>query len=142
MADVKGLNNPQERVEVMLRREDFSKDPDAFISKFDKETKALKIKILKARDMLPSVKISEEILATIARVAVEFGVDGHRADIIMERTARTAAAFEGRTTVERTDLVTACELALPHRMRRQPFEEGEFSSAQLLKLIERYEKGG
>jgi len=140
VADVKGLTDPEQRVSVMVLREEFSKDPDAFIEKYRSETLAMKRKVAKAREVLPSVKISQGILETIARVAVAFGVDGHRADIIIERTARTAAAFDGRTQVEGSDLVTACELALPHRMRRQPFEEGEFSRTQLHNLIERFQK--
>ena len=50
-------------------------------------------------------------------------MDGHRGDIIILKTAKTLAAYEGRTHVESGDVQTAAELALPHRVRRQPLME-------------------
>lgn len=44
-------------------------------------------------------------------------------DIIMLKAAKTLAAFDNRTAVEQADIETAAELALPHRMRRQPLME-------------------
>lgn len=48
------------------------------------------------------------------------GVDGHRGDIIMMKTAKALAAFRGRCEVTGADVDQAAELALPHRVRRQP----------------------
>jgi magnesium chelatase subunit I len=50
-------------------------------------------------------------------------VDGHRGDIIILKTAKTLAAYDGRTQVCSQDIQTAAELALPHRVRRQPLME-------------------
>lgn len=41
----------------------------------------------------PAARI--EFLQTIAQICVEFNVEGHRANIMIERTARTNAAFGG-----------------------------------------------
>jgi len=43
---------------------------------------------------------------------------GHRADIMIERAARTNAAYEGRERVIEDDIIEAAELVLPHRMRK------------------------
>ena len=51
------------------------------------------------------------------------GVDGHRGDIIILKTAKTLAAYEGRDKVGSRDIEAAAELALPHRVRRQPLME-------------------
>ena len=51
------------------------------------------------------------------------GVDGHRGDIIILKTAKTLAAWDGRVTVEKSDIETAAQLALPHRIRRKPLQE-------------------
>ena len=64
-------------------------------------------------------------MATVAKLAVELGVDGHRADITVIKTALTIAAFDGRTQATLDDIKQAAKLVLPHRMRRRPFEEGE-----------------
>ncbi len=50
-------------------------------------------------------------------------MDGHRGDIIILKTAKTLAAYEGRTRVLSEDIQTAAELALPHRVSRQPLME-------------------
>ncbi len=64
-------------------------------------------------------------------------VDGHRADIVILKTALAQAAFEGRTSVGDTDILLAAELALPHRLHRSPFEE---TKSQLDKLEQRLER--
>ena len=42
---------------------------------------------------------------------------------IIFKTAKTLAAYHGRSTVESADIREAVELALPHRIRRQPLME-------------------
>lgn len=59
----------------------------------------------------------------IAHIAIELGVDGHRADLVMLKAAKALAAWKGRQTVEVEDVEEAVELALLHRMRRKPFQE-------------------
>jgi magnesium chelatase subunit I len=54
---------------------------------------------------------------------LELGVDGHRGDIIILKAAKTLAAWNGRSKVEESDIEAAAELALPHRVRRQPLME-------------------
>jgi magnesium chelatase subunit I len=51
------------------------------------------------------------------------GVDGHRGDIIILKTAKTIAAYNGRNEVELSDIELAAELALPHRIRRKPLQD-------------------
>ena len=41
----------------------------------------------------------------------------------MMKAAKTLAALDGRREVRKSDVDTAAELALPHRMRRQPLME-------------------
>ena len=74
---------------------------------------------------MPEVTIDDKLLETVAKLSVELGVDGHRADITVIKTALTLAAFNGRKQATLDDLKEAAKLVLPHRMRRRPFEEGE-----------------
>ena len=48
----------------------------------------------------------------------------------------TLAAFRGRQEVETEDLKQAAKLALPHRMRRRPFEEGTLDMEKVLTILE------
>ncbi|MCP4686560.1 MAG: hypothetical protein GY859_00825 [Desulfobacterales bacterium] len=58
-----------------------------------------------------------------ARYCLYINVKGHRGDSIILKTARTLAADSGRTRVIRADVDTAAELALPHRIHRQPLQD-------------------
>ena len=89
------------------------------------EQEELAARIIQAGKLLPAVTIDDKLLETVAKLAVELGVDGHRADITVIKTALTVAAFNGRAEVELEDLKQAAKLVLPHRMRRRPFEEGQ-----------------
>ncbi len=51
------------------------------------------------------------------------------------RAAKTIAAFQGRTSVTPADVREAIALALPHRMRKRPFEEPEIDPGVLDDLI-------
>lgn len=121
--NVTGINDPGQRVEVMERRAAFDQDGGAFAHKWQEESVDLADKIIRAKELLPSVGADREILTAIAQLCIETGIDGHRGDIITLKTAKTLAAWQGRTQVESQDVDIAAELALPHRMRRQPFSE-------------------
>ena len=122
---VTGEHDPLQRVEVIKRRLAYEQDADSFIASWQKEQDELAAKIVTAGKLLPQVTIADELLATVAKLAVELGVDGHRADITVIKTALTVAAFDGRTQATLDDIKQAAKLVLPHRMRRRPFEEGE-----------------
>lgn len=128
---VTGEHDPEQRVEVIKRRLAYEQDADAFIAGYQEEQEALAAKIIHAGKLLPEVTIADKLLETVAKLAVELGVDGHRADITVIKTALTIAAFNARTEVELEDLKQAAKLVLPHRMRRRPFEEGQLDWAKV-----------
>lgn len=122
---VTGEHEAEQRVEVIKRRLAYEDDADKFIAQWQKEQEALADKIMQARKLLPEVNVTDKLLTLVAKLAVELGVDGHRADITVIKTALTLAAFAGRKEASREDIKTAARLVLPHRMRRRPFEEGQ-----------------
>jgi magnesium chelatase subunit D len=87
---------------------------------------------------LPKVKLSDEMLDLITQICTDFAVDGHRADITIYKTACTIAAFKGRTEVVEEDIKEAAELALPHRRRRQPFEEPKLEQQQIEESLQKW----
>ncbi|MBM3156688.1 MAG: VWA domain-containing protein [Chloroflexi bacterium] len=121
--EIKGLKDKKERIDIIRVVEEFEKDPDSFFNKCEKKQEELKQRILKARNNLSQVKISQELLHTIARICLAFEVHGHRADFLIARAAKTIAAYNLRSKVTIRDIKEAVELVLPHRMRRLPFEE-------------------
>jgi len=120
---VGGITDPQDRVTVMERRFAFEEDQERFSMEWQTESKSLAERIVAARERYPSVTISREHLFGIAKSCLEVGVDGHRGDIIIMKTAKTIAAWEGRQSVGSDDIDRAVALALPHRVRRQPLQD-------------------
>ena len=89
-----------------------------------------------AGKLLPEVTVPDVMLDKVADLAINLGVDGHRSDITMIKTAMTMAAFRGSPVVETEDLKIAARLALPHRMRRRPFEEGTLDMEKVLAVLD------
>lgn len=121
---VAGEHEAERRVEVIKRRLAYERDPDVFASQYGKGQAVLGEAMIRARQLLPEVQVGDELLERVAQLAIKLEVDGHRADITVIKTAMTLAAFNGRDKVEAADVNKAARLALPHRMRRRPFEEG------------------
>ncbi len=117
---VEGIADRAERVKVMERRVAYDEDPEGFVRSWEKEGRSLVERIEAARDLYSRVEIHQDQLYAIADTCLEVGVDGHRGDIIMMKTAKALAAFDGRREVTLPDVDTAAELVLPHRVRRQP----------------------
>jgi len=121
--NVHGLKELDDRVLIMKRRAEFEEDPESFYKKWAQKDKELSQKIIEARDRLKDIDVNEEILFKIAQICIEANVDGHRADIVMLKAAKTLAAFKGKKEVDIDDINEVTPMVLSHRMRRQPFEE-------------------
>jgi len=133
--DVAGERNIDQRIKVIERRLEYENDPGAFSAKYEKRQQELCEQIAQAKMILKQVKFDEKTLELAAKISIEMGVDGHRADISMIKTAMTVAAYNLREEVEEEDLLEAAELVLPHRMRRKPFEEGVMDFTKVLEII-------
>lgn len=119
---VYGEHDPAQRMEIIKRRLAFGDDPKGFIASYKDLELALHERLLQARQLLPSVIPSDDVLLKIASISIGVGVDGHRPDITMMHTARAHAAFQGRNQIIDEDLKVAARLALKHRLRRLPLK--------------------
>ena len=79
--------------------------------------------------------VSHEIILQAAEIGIAMETEGHRADISMIKTARTLAALDGRTEVIQADLKKAAIYTLPHRMRKNPLEEGNMKMQVLEEIL-------
>jgi magnesium chelatase subunit D len=129
--DVVGIDEPRARVEILRRRTRFEQDADRFSDDFADEAKGLGERIIQARRGYDRVTYSDTDLYTIAALTSSFNVDGHRADLVILNTARAQAAFEGRDAITDRDILMSAELALPHRMKKQPFQDTALQPDQL-----------
>ncbi|TCO51652.1 magnesium chelatase subunit D [Kribbella antiqua] len=133
--DVVASRDPAVRVEVMRARLAYEADPSSFISRYDGAQRELAERIVKARDLLSQVILTDAALRQIAEICASFDVDGMRADLVTARTAVAHAAWSGRTVVEVDDVRAAAKLALPHRRRRNPFDAPGLDDEQLEEAI-------
>jgi magnesium chelatase subunit I len=134
-ARVEGIDDPALRAEVVRRRISFEEDPAAFVAAWAAQQNELRERILAARQLLPGVRIPDEVLLLIARIAIEMGVDGHRADLVLAKVSRANAALAGRTEVGEQDVAQTAELVFFHRLRRQPFEEPDAGLGKLVQAV-------
>lgn len=132
---VRGLDDPQQREEVILRRLQFEDDPEGFARGFASEGRKLSKLIAKARKLLLRVQAGPEILQRVVQVSLGLETDGHRGDLTLLKAALTLAALEGRRQAEREDVDRAALLALPHRLRRRPLADMNFDIAEKIKRI-------
>lgn len=136
--EVKGIPYKEARAEIVRRRIAFESDPASFIAAQIENQEKMRQKITSATALLPKVELSPDLLDLITQICTDFAVDGHRADIVMYKTACTIAAYNGRTEVTEEDIKEAAELVLPHRRRRQPFEEPKMEQQQVNESIQKW----
>ena len=135
--DIEGIADRESRVQIVERRVAYEQDPEAFYESWRPREEALSRRITEARCLLPSVTYTRIDLYAIAALTSELQVDGHRADIVILKAALAQAAFDGRMAISEADILLAAELALPHRFKRKPFDNGH---SQLDALSQRLEE--
>jgi magnesium chelatase subunit D len=138
--EVKGIPYKEARAEIVRRRIAYENNPTAFIATQQENQETLRKKISAATKLLPKVKLAPQMLDLITQISTDFSVDGHRADITMYKTACTLAAYNGCIEVTEDNVKEAAELVLPHRQRRQPFEQPNFEQDKIQESIQKWDK--
>jgi Mg-chelatase subunit ChlI len=124
---------------ILERNLEFESDPEGFREEWEPREKQISSEIEQARTLISKVQHTQSDLATIASFMAGLGVDGHRADLVILKTARAHAAFQARTYITQDDILLAAELALPHRLKRGPFQDREMTSDDLAERLEQAE---
>src|SRR3954452_4397905 len=129
--DVRASRDVDVRADVIRQRMAFEFDPDAFVARYAEADAELARRIATARVLISSVTLPDSELRRIAALCAAFDVDGMRADLVVARTAVAHAAWRGAEEVGEGDIRVAAELALPHRRRRDPFDDPGLDPQQL-----------
>lgn len=129
--EIKGINDVQERIHILERRIIFDQDPIGFYEAWRDKEEELSHQITEAQGILDNVVYTQRELYMIANLTASLKVDGHRADLVILKTARANAAFEGRTRINDHDILIAAQLALPHRMKRNPFSDASLDTGEV-----------
>ena len=129
--DVAASRDVDVRADVIRQRMAFEADPDGFAARYADADAELAHRVAVARALVDSVSLPDSELRRIAALCAAFDVDGMRADLVVARTAVAHAAWRGADVVAEEDIRVAAELALPHRRRRDPFDDPGLDPDQL-----------
>jgi Mg-chelatase subunit ChlI len=132
--DVKTEQSREHRKEIARRALAFQTHPERFHLDHQASQEALRAEITRARELLPTLAPSDQLIDFAARVAEEMKVDGHRAEITMVKTALAAAGFRGKQEPAPQDVRDIMEMSLRHRVKRLPFEEKALDARALDRL--------
>jgi magnesium chelatase subunit I len=125
------VRTPQDlasRVDVVRRRDDFERDPAAFIAHWQKEDDKLRKKLVAARDRVGDVQAPDTALTRAAQLCMALGTDGLRGELTVIRAARALAALEGDAEVTDQHIRRIAKPALRHRLRRDPLDDTDASA--------------
>jgi magnesium chelatase subunit I len=111
------------RVEVVRRRDEYDRDPDAYLARWQREEERLRRRIVKARAKLDSVDVPDAVLERVAQLCMSLGTSGLRGELTLMRAARALAAFEGASAVDFPMLRRMAPAVLSHRLRRDPLDD-------------------
>jgi magnesium chelatase subunit I len=132
------INDVAKRVQIVKLRREYDEDPEAFMKKVSREQQKLQKKIVAAQQLLPQVTMDDAVLTDIARLCMNLGIDGHRGELTITRTAHAYAAWEGDKEVTMKHVREIAGLCLRHRLRKDPLETvdaGEKIDRELAKVL-------
>jgi magnesium chelatase subunit I len=121
--EVKTPEDLKTRIEVVRRRDEFERDPQAYVAKWKRDEERLRKLIVSARARVEDVAVPDALLENAARLCMALGTDGLRGELTLMRAARAAASIEGAKTVGDEHLRRVAAPALRHRLRRNPLDE-------------------
>jgi len=116
------------RMKVVRLRDEFERDPEAFVQKWKNKDAKVRRQIQKARDLLPEVQVPDASLERAGELCIKLGTDGLRGELTLMRAARALAALQGETEVLDIHIKTVATSALRHRLRRDPLDESGSTS--------------
>jgi len=128
-------SDPDARVEAVLRRDAFDREPEAFARRWARAEGALRRQVGAAREALGTVRVPHAVLRRGAELCARLGTDGVRGELTVLRAARAAAALHGVPEVGDAELRLVAPMALRHRLRRDPLDDAG-STARVLRAVD------
>ncbi|HSO75979.1 MAG TPA: magnesium chelatase ATPase subunit I [Blastocatellia bacterium] len=119
---IETITDLDQRVDIVERREQFERDPAAFVERWESEQQIVRGKITRARKLHSRGMVDRSLLVRVAELCLKLKVDGHRGELTIARASRALAALEGRTIVTANDVKAVATMSLRHRLRRDPLE--------------------
>jgi magnesium chelatase subunit I len=119
--------SPERRHQILqtvLRFEDEMESSDsAWINSGIEQDRARRRQLDRARQTAARVLLPNGVTQMCSRIAAEFGVAGHRGEIVMALSARASAALDGREAATIEDVRDVAQYALVHRLPEAAYSD-------------------
>ena len=116
--NVNTIMDTEQRVELVMNRLNYEKDPVGFVKGLQEATEELRQKVLAARLCLKETKVNRDLMVKISTACSELNIDGLRGDLVVTRAAKALCAWEGRKEVEIEDVDRIISMCINHRLRK------------------------
>jgi len=125
-----GLDGDEHPPDALLDRTAFRVDLEPLrISEIPESPSVNPDSIAQARDRLPEIAASDEVIEALCATAAALAITSTRAVMLALRAARAIAALNGHQAVSESDLSLAAQLVLAWRARAFPESESEAPEA-------------
>jgi magnesium chelatase subunit D len=115
-------SDPDQRAAAVRARLRHDLQPAEDVAAYQRASQELTSSLAAARARLGAVDLPDAQLTRITTACASLGVDGLRGDLVTARAAIAHAAWRGDSVVTDQDVREGARLALPHRLRRGPFD--------------------
>jgi magnesium chelatase subunit D len=120
----------EQRLAVIELERRFTENPRAVVDAYQAQDAQIRSQLQANGGRLDRIQMPDAIRSLIARLCMDGSVAGHRADLVVARTARAISALRQGSVVELSDVLEALELALAHR-RREPLGDRQEQAQEL-----------
>lgn len=134
---VKGIEDLEQRMELVRRRTAFELDSKAFLARFQQEQDRLSHRMTVAREAVRSIPVGDDVLSLAVELSARSGARGHRAELAIVKAARALAAWQGEQIVDETHVAEVARFVLPHRMPDARLTGSETLEERVAELLER-----
>jgi len=124
-ATIATVTDVDQRVEIVLRRQAYDRDPQAFQARWASQHEALRRKIRRAQQLQPEIELPGDVLRRIAQLCADLEADGHRGELAICRAASALAALRARPAVSLAEVRDVAAMALRHRLARDPLDRAD-----------------
>ena len=108
---------------MIKRRDEFERDPQAFLRKWRRKDLKIQKKIIHAKNTLDNIRLDDSILSKCAEICISVGSDGLRGELTLLRALRALCAFNKTTKPTLEDIREIAVYTLSHRLRRDPLDD-------------------
>ena len=112
--NVRDITDIEERIEITKRMIEFKKSPASFRSKFRQEQEKLGKMIVRAREDVPKVECPPKVKDVFPAICKKFKLG--RMEAMLEQTAITNAAYEGKKYISLDDVMEILDITVPHKL--------------------------